>query len=186
LSDQPPKTLTRTLQVLVDIVRLRRGPEDLPFDRSLLVGTVIVFALLNLGIGQLAPDRKLPTLPLVLIVIAVTLASLHFMLQLAKRSERFVQTATAMFGSQVVLMPVQLVVALLSMRNGEGSSWLAPVLMLWLAMEIWLFVITTRILRSATGWPVAVCVAMIIGVGMFMSLILMLLYPDALAPAAQS
>jgi hypothetical protein len=186
LSDQSPKSLAGTLQVFIDIVRMRRGPEDLPFDRSLLVGTIIVFALLNLGIGQLMPNRKLPSLALVLIVTAVTLAALRFMLQLAKRSERFVQTATAIFGFQLVLVPVLLVVALLSRRAGEGSSWLVPVLMLRLALEIWVFVITTRILRSATGWPIAVCVAMIISIGMLTSLILLLLYPDAFAPAAQS
>ena len=186
MSDQSPKRLAGTLQLFIDIVRMRRGPEDLPFDRSLLVGTVIMFAVLNLGIGQLMPDRKFPALPLLLIEIAVTLVALRLMLQLARRSERFVQTATAIFGFQLVLVPVQLVLVLLSLRQSEGSSWQALVLVLWVAMTIWAFVITMRILRSATGWPTAVCVAMIISIGMFVSLILMLLYPDALATAAQS
>jgi hypothetical protein len=186
LSDQSPKPLASTLQVFIDIVRLRRGPEDLPFDRPLLVATVIAFALLNLGIGHLQPDPKVPPLALVLIEVAVTLVSLRVMLQLAKKSERFVQTATAMFGFQVVLVPLQLLVAWLSLRAGAGSGGQTPVLMLWVGMAAWGFVITTRILRSATGWPIAVCVAMILGTGMLTSLVIVMLYPQVLATAAQS
>jgi hypothetical protein len=186
LSDQPPKSLASTLQVFIDIARLRRGPEDLPFDRSLLLGTIVTFALLNLGIGHMSPDGELPPLALVLIEVTMMLVSLRLMLQIANRSERFVQTATAMFGFQVVLVPAQLLVAWLSLRYVTGNSVPAPVLLLWAAVAIWTLIVATRILRSATGWPTAVCVAMILTVGMVTSLLLVLLYPHAFASASQS
>ena len=55
MSEQSPKPLADKLQVFIDIARLRRGPEDLPFDVSLLVVTVLVYGLLKLGIGLLSP-----------------------------------------------------------------------------------------------------------------------------------
>lgn len=185
MSDQSPKSPAGTPQVFIDIVRMRRGPEDLPFDRSLLVVIVLVYGVLNLGIGLLLPHTAPPLVP-VLIDIAVTLASLHWLLRLARKPERFVQSATAMFGFQVVLAPVLLFVAWMWVRYEQDPTWQLPVALLLFAMGLWVLVVAARILRSATGWPLAACVAATITIDLFARLIVLVLYPQALTTPASS
>jgi hypothetical protein len=185
LSEQSPKPIADQLQVFIDIARMRRGPEDLPFDVTLLVVTLLVYGLLNLGIGLLLP-QSVPPLALVAIEIVVTLASLHWLLRLARKPERFVQTAAAMFGFQIVLAPLLLIMAWLSLRYGEDSTWQLPVAMLRFAVAVWVLAAAARILRSATGWPMVACVAMTIAVELCTLLIVVLLYPQALDASAQS
>jgi hypothetical protein len=185
LSEESPKPLADKLQVFIDIARMRRGPEDLPFDHSLLVVTVLAYGLLNLGIGLLLP-HPVPPLPLVLIDIAVTLAALHWILQLANKRERFVQSAAAVFGFQIVLAPLVLIVAWLAVRYGKDDTWQLPVGLLYYAVDIWVLAAASRILRSATGWPMLGCVALTIAVDMCARLIIVLLFPAALDAAAQA
>jgi hypothetical protein len=184
LSDQSPKSPAGALQVFIDIVRMRRGPEDLPFDRSLLLVTVVAYGLLNFGIGLLLPHTASPLLP-VLIDIAVTVGSLHWLLRLARKPERFVQSATAMFGFQIVLAPAMLFVAWLSVRYAQDATWQLPVAVLLFGVVMWALVVAARILRSATGWPMAACVAATITIDLFARLIVLSLFPQALtAPAS--
>lgn len=184
MSDQSQNPLGK-LQVFIDIVRMRRGPEDLPFDRSLLIGTVIAYGLLNLVVTLLVPTPRVPALPLVLIEIMVTLVAVRALLQLAHRPERFVQTATATFGFQLVLAPAVLGVAWLSMTFGKDASWQLPVAMLQFAMAVWVLAVGSRILRSATDWPLAACVAATITARLLTYVIILLIFPQAV-PVVQS
>ena len=184
MSDQPPKRLAEQLQLLIDIVRMRRGPQDLAFDHSLLMAVVLAYGLLQLAMGLLLSDGKVPTLPLVVIQMGVTLVSLHWLLRLAGKPERFVQTATAIFGSLVVLAPARLTVAWLAMSAAEGGGMQLPAMFLNFALAIWVLVIVARIVRAATGWLLPACVAAVFAVEMFTLLILMLLFPQMLSASA--
>lgn len=187
MSDQSPKRLAGTLQLFIEIVRMRRGPHDLPFDPSLLRATVLAYGLLQLAVGLLLPGEKVPAVAMVLVDIVLTLVTLRWLLRLAGKPERFVQTATAIFGCHFVLAPVLLLVAWLFLRyGGADGDWQAPVLILTFAVGVWVLMIAARILRSATEWPMVACVAAILALEMLTRLVLVLLFPQLLTTPTQT
>lgn len=184
MSEQSLNPLVVRLQAFIDIARMRRGPEDLPFDRSLLVMAVAAYGLLNLVFALILPRDSGEPPALALADIPVTLVSLQVLLRLARRPERFVQTAAAMFGFPVVLAPALLISAWLLLRYGEDSTWQLPVLVLRFAVEIWVLAVAARILRAATEWPLLACVGLMIAQQLLTYSIVTLIYPQALGASA--
>ncbi len=191
MSDQSTNRFVDSLRLFVDIARLRRGPEDLPTDRSLLTTTVLAFGLLNVGLALVLPapagqqQSQLQVVVLVLIDIAMTLAMLYLLLQMAHKPERFRQTAAAMFGFHIVLMPVLLAATWLALRYGADKSWELLVAVLRLGVVVWVLAAAARILRSATEWPFVACVALVITMELLMLSVIALLFPQTLAVIKQ-
>jgi hypothetical protein len=61
-----------------------------------------------------------------------------------------------------VLGPVLLGSAWLVLTYENDPSWEPVAKLVRAAVEIWALVILARVLRSATGWPVMACVALLI------------------------
>ncbi|MET0279814.1 MAG: hypothetical protein ABW278_01640 [Steroidobacteraceae bacterium] len=129
-----------------------------------LLGMAILVAVLLRGVLLLVlPTPLNAPAPLIIGVgIAVTLLFLKAVLGLAHHPERFTQTATAVFGYQIVLAPALIATGWLFLTVGENPTWQLPALILRLAVEVWALAVSSRILRSATGWPLFACVALAI------------------------
>lgn len=183
MSDQSSNRFIGSLRLFLDIARLRRGPEDLPVDRSLLVITIIVYALLNLVLSRLVAGTSQPVVLPLVVELAVALLWLVVVLQLAHKSERFLQTATAVFGFQLVMAPLVVVAAALFLRVGEYPAWEVPMMLLLAALGIWTVMVNARILVAATQWSGILCVALIIGEAIVSRLILLALFPELGAAA---
>lgn len=161
------RQVSEALRVLTGIVRLQKGPEDLPFSVPLLAMLIVVSSVLDAITWVVVPlPEKSATGvsgPLLIgIGIAVTIIWYGGLLRLAGRSERFVQTLTAVFGFQIILAPALLFTAWFYFTYFQDPTWRFPAGLLRSAVEIWALVILARILRAATHWPMFACVMLAI------------------------
>lgn len=161
---------------IVDIILMRRGPEHLPASVVVLVCTIA----LNLAIYALATllGTKPPAnWPLQLAVgTAVSLLWFRLALTLLKKRERFVQTMTAIFGTNALFLPamVPLAAAVLPylQKKADAAAAAPPsvLAMLFLILALWQLVVQVRIVHAAFEWAYFASVLFIFGQG-FVSLI---------------
>jgi hypothetical protein len=139
-----------TVLPMLEILRLRRGPQDLPADQAVLV--FWMGASVFTGILIAAPMYGFATS---LFLSALDLAVLYLfvmtVLGLQGLSARWVQTYTAMVGVSALL---GLVMAVLlgffppDLAEGEAS---APALVAYLGLVVWLLLALGHILQQALG-----------------------------------
>lgn len=174
--------LQEAARVYVGIARLKNGPEDLPAVPSLLATTIIAYAVVSLGLGALLPPQPGHPVVLLLIDTVLMLVWLKLVLQLARKPERFLQTAMAVFGFQLVLSPLFAAGMGIYLNLREDPAWQLPVSILVVALGVWALVVNTRILQAATQWPGAACAALVIAQALIVRVILLAILPEA--PAA--
>ncbi len=143
---------------LIDIVLLRRGPQDLPAGRSVLLACMtfyVLIAALSLNIGR-TPDH--PTAILVL-AAALPLVLVWLVLRLRRRANRWEQTLSALFGTSALLSLITLPFNFDT--SGEPS---APVIIISLLVFFWSFVVDGHIWRHAldTSFAAGLAVAMLL------------------------
>lgn len=175
--------LAEAARVYVDIARLQRGPEDLPALPSVLLATVVAYVLVNLGFGSLLPTA--PGAHPVALLVADTLLMLAWvkvMLHLAGKPRRFLQTAMAVFGFQLVLSPLFASGMAFFLRVREDPAWQVPASLLIMVLGIWALVVNTRIFHSATQWSKPVCVALVIAQALVARGLIMIVFPGTLGP----
>ena len=150
--------------VFVDILLLRRGPEHLPASVPLLGSIVMVYVVLY-GVTYRAfviPQLPEPpeNWPLQLGVgTLITLLWFRVALQLVRKSERYVQTMTAMFAVNTLFIgSVPLVAALMPYMNRKSTEPPVALMFLLTALVVWVIAVLSRIVRSAFewSWPAAV------------------------------
>jgi hypothetical protein len=175
----------------IGIVRFRKGPEDVPVSTALLAATLAGGMVLRGATLALLPQAERPSLvPAIALAMGATLLFTWLAVRIAGRPERFMQTATAVFGAQLVLAPALLATGWFFLTYGGDPAWQMPAIMLRLAVEVWVLVITARIIRSATGWPLAACVGLAIAAELLAWLAISAVYPEPIgtgtgtAPAA--
>lgn len=139
----PP--ITATARALVRISLLRNGPQDLPYSGELL--GLCVAASLGVGYLVLRGFRLSPTPgPDLLLTLVFSLAFVYGVLALRGMTNRFIQTATAFFGTDVIVSLVALPV--LQLGTGAGSQ--SPVSGLaMIGITLWNIAIIGHILRHA-------------------------------------
>jgi hypothetical protein len=153
--------MREVIRLYVQIALLRRGPQDLPVSRLLLILTVCGYAAVNALVnGLLPPSSGWPAQ--LAIDVLFTLAWYAALLQLTGRSERFLQTATAVFGFQSVLSPLLIGSEWLMRRFGQDTTWQLPIAVASLALVIWLIAATSHVVKAALDWSSATSVALVI------------------------
>jgi hypothetical protein len=130
------------LNHFVDLCLLRKGPQDMPFSSLLLVAT----GLLNVLVGVLmivdVRNGVAGALGESLFDTGLMLTVLYFALQSQNRRARFVQAATALMGSGLLLGLLALPLISWSRNADSGEAGL-----LLLALIIWSMVVMGHILR---------------------------------------
>lgn len=90
------------LTQLIEILTLRRRPQDLSYDPA----AAALYFVLVLGLSYIS-TAQLPTfsqpLKISLIQTVAQAATLYLFLTIAKKANRFIQTATALFGTMAIL-----------------------------------------------------------------------------------
>ena len=150
--------LLDALRRLLDLCLLRAGPQDLPYSTGFLALTMLA----SLGAGLLAVsvmgDGRNTTVDLG-ITYLFTLAFLYGALSARGVASRFVQTASAMFGTDALITLAAL--PALHAATGEGGN--RPITGLaMLALGVWNLAVLGHILRHAldTVMPVGLAVAL--------------------------
>ena len=158
---------------LVQILLLRRRPQDLEFDQFAAAFYAVAAAGLTFITSAQAGVFSQPLL--ISIVQTVSQAGLLFLfLRIANRSQRFVQTCTAMFGISAILSAFMWL-----LTQAPGLSLLVPFLV------VWSIVITILILRDAFDATTLKAFFIMLAMGMLSVLVVMLLVPSYVTEAQQ-
>ncbi|HEY0767402.1 MAG TPA: hypothetical protein VGD47_05565 [Steroidobacteraceae bacterium] len=149
------------IQLFAQIALLRRGPQDLPASRLLLVVTVIGYLCVNFLVSSvLPPVAGWPAQ--VLVDTLFTLLWYVALLRFLGRSERTLQTATAVFGLQALLSPLLIASDWLMLRFGEDALWQLPVACAGLLLIVWLIAANSQIVKAALDWSSPASVVLVI------------------------
>jgi hypothetical protein len=147
------------LESIRDILLLRRGPQDLPFSSSLL-GALILLAL---AIGLAVSAQRVPiavAAPQLGFEVLLLLALAWVPLAVAKRRERFIQTATAMVAVAIAfnLLAVPVVLGVGELPKDPRALSTVQVLLGWLSLALlaWKLVVSGHILRQALDVPLRI------------------------------
>lgn len=164
MSESKRPRLLEAARLYTEIAVFRRGPEDLPVSAVLLLLTIVAFLLVTLGLGSVMPAPAGNRIDLLILGAAFVLACYWVVLRLAGRPERFLQTLTAVFGFQLVLAPINVGFRTLFQRYATTEPLSLPVwfMLLGVLLAVWTLAINGRILRSATGWPLFSCIALVV------------------------
>jgi hypothetical protein len=169
--------------VVIDIVLLRRGPEQLPASPLLLAISVGLYCVIAATVASTmgTADSRLPLE--MAVIVSATLLWYRAALQIVKKPERFVQTATAMFATRALIAPLDLPVRLTVFTQVQAGTQPSSVLaLLFLFLLVWQFVINVRIVRAAFEWPLAGAIVMIIAQEFAVLLVVASLFGNAPAP----
>jgi len=172
------KVMREVFRLFVQIAVLRRGPQDLPASLLLLVLTVCAYvAVTTLVSGLLPPSGDWP--PQLALDVLFTLGWYAALLQLAGRRERFLQTATSVFGLQTLLSPLVIASEWLTRRFGQDATWQLPIAVAGLGVVIWLIAANSHVVKAALEWSSATSVALVILQIVAGQLLVFALFPPA-------
>ena len=169
--------LRALFSVVVDIILLRRGPEQVPASTVLLAVTVAIYlAISAMVVASVATTDG--NWPVELIIGAASmLVWYQVALQLAKKRERYPQTMTAMFGVSTIFAP--LLVPMMSSVAASVQVKQQPsqfITMLALFLLVWMIVVFVRIVRAAFEWPWPAALLLVIGQEIFSVVVFVLVF----------
>jgi hypothetical protein len=153
--------MQEVIRLYAQIALLRRGPQDLPASRLLLILTVCGYAAVNALVSSLLPPST-GWPPQLAVDVLFTLAWYAALLQLTGRSERFLQTATAVFGLRSVLAPLVIASQWLMQRFQHDTTWQLPIAVGGLSLVIWLIAANSHVVKAALDWSSISSVALVI------------------------
>lgn len=134
------------LNLFLDLCLLRAAPQDIPAAPILLWFTALLNILTNILI--LFADLKRTPLQIMgesIFDVVILFSTLHIALYWQNLESRFNQTATAIFGSNVLL---GLVVVIINNGGGGGEGIIGEIwLLLLLSLMVWQFLVLGHILR---------------------------------------
>lgn len=135
--------------LFVDLIRLRRGPQDLPASQNLLIATgimLVVTAVLGDHINSDFTGR----LVFALTQVAILTVTVWIVLSLNQKTERAVQTLTAFYGTSTLIQLVVWPFRSWLLSLGEEAQEQASVpLFVVVLLAIWSFVVMVHIYRHA-------------------------------------
>lgn len=176
--------LGRALRTYFDIVMFRRGPEDLPVSPTLLLLTIAANVLLGLALSSALPLPEHDRISVAVVGALFLCAWYWALLRLAGKPERFLQTATAIFGFQTVLLPAFMAVRMMYPEQPTIESIPLPVFLVGIGLELWTLAINSRIVRSATQWSIFAAVAVVLLQSVIYLVVIQSFFPETAASAA--
>lgn len=142
------------LKLILDICLLRGRVQDLPTSTALLAATGFASVVVN-ALGM--PGENLGVAQFLFVAVQPILFGvvINLLLRLRGFPERWVQTMTALYAVDAVfsLLKLPFLPAMIEMlRQGPEAQFRWEGLLL-IFLGGWLLLITARILREATEWP---------------------------------
>ena len=154
--------MTELLRLFTQIALLRKGPQDLPTSPILLALTLVGYLVVHLVVGTVLPPMPGPWINHLILDVVFTFCWYALLLYVAKKPERFLQTATAVYGYQAVLSPLLVAALWLQRRFEQDSLWQFPVTLISLALLVWIIAANSHIVKAALEWTIAPSVALVI------------------------
>ena len=147
------------VKTLFNICLLRKGPEDLPCDLSLIVMLIGVSLAVSIWLGAIIHDPQIAGIS--------SIAGLFFSFAftkvlLLKNPERFIQTFCAMLGTVTLINLISVPVIYPLSKEGLNENLVLLFGLLSFALFIWIVVIYgfifSRAISSVLGYGVAISV----------------------------
>ncbi len=135
----------------------RKGPQDLPASYFLLTLTVFGYWVIRYAVSLAAPPADHWRMHL-LIQVVFTLAWYAVLLRLVGKPERFMQTATAIFGAGLLLDPPGVLAVHYWQALPEQHALYVPMAFVVLFIAIWVIRVGSYVLKHALELPLLVCV----------------------------
>ncbi|MFP4183703.1 MAG: hypothetical protein ACLFRW_03900 [Halorhodospira sp.] len=148
------------LQTLLGICALREGPQDLPYSPRHLLGVIAASSALSVIAVNNLPETG-PALPQVAVATLFSLAFLYALLILRGLQPRFVQSATALFGTDLIInLPVTALSFPIATHGPESAQGaVLAMLLLW----FWQIAILGHILRHTLEMRLALGMLLAVG-----------------------
>jgi hypothetical protein len=157
-------------QRLAEIATFQRGPQDLPYSPTALAVVIAIAIGVNLAAIALSPLNSSPWLTLA-IFFGYTAAFIDGVLQLRGLSQRRLQTLLAVFGTDIVIVAVQI----LALGVGDWDAPTPLMLTVFVLLLGWQLSVITHILRHALtcglGQAAAWTLAYFVGTELLMMLL---------------
>ena len=150
------------LRLFVQISLLKRGPQDLPASPTLLAMTALAYFVVNYLVYSMLPAITQPWRQHLISDVLYTLLSLALILKVAGKPERYLQTATAIFGYLVVLSPLTLFAGWLLDRYQAEPSVQFPVALFGLLLFVWMIAVGQQVLKAALELSTLASVVLVI------------------------
>ncbi len=147
-------------RMYVDIALWRRGPQDLPAVGILLPLTIGAYVSISVALGEALPALRDGWAPQVLADTAFIALWYWLLLAFARRRERYLQTAAALFGLQTVLAAPTIVSTWLVERFAHDTVLLAVAYIGVLAVFVWTVAAVGHVLRSALERSLGLCMVL--------------------------
>jgi hypothetical protein len=154
--------MTELFRLFTQIALLRRGPQDVPASAVLLTLTIVAYFLVNSAVTVALPPADGPWAAQLLVDVGAKLIWYVVLLKLLGKSERILQTLTALFAIQTIVSPVLDASEYLVRRFQQDSVWQLPFGLLVLALVIWFIAANGHIIKAALEWSSPTSVAMAI------------------------
>jgi len=155
----------------------RRGPQDVPASVLLLALTIVGYFAINFAVSTLLPPFAGPWLAHLCIDVAFTFAWYAALLRLARRPERFLQTATAVYGFQAVLSPLLIASVWLTRRFAQDSVGQLLATSMSLAILIWIITANSHVVKASLEWSMPASVVLVILQTLAGNLLVLALFP---------
>ncbi len=166
---------------LIRICLLTAKPQDLPASREFLVGCIAAaFAVQFIGYNALTKDGN----PFLLAASNTALLGVGWIivLQVARKMERWHQSAIALYGSTAILNLVSLpiITASLDMSAIDGGGLSESSRLVVIGLWAWEIAVTARIIRET----LEIRLPLAVGVGIAMSFALQIVMVSLFGPAS--
>lgn len=144
----------RALITLIQLCFFRAKVQDLPYSIFwMFIGAGVLFACNTIVLeptlieSSQAFGRDIPTLPVALTMVVTLGGSIWLFLRLRLKNERFVKTATGIYGSTALLHLISIPVSQWALQKEAEPDQLALTIV-WL-LGLWVIAVTARILQEA-------------------------------------
>jgi hypothetical protein len=176
--------MTDLLRLFLQIALLRRGPQDLPASPVLLAVTAAAYLAVSFILYTALPGMPGPWRKHLIAELIYILVSLGVLLQLAGKSERYLQTATAVLGYSIILSPLTIFSGWLYQRFQDEPSLQLPVALIGLTLLVWMIAIGQQVLKAALEWSTLASVVLVISWILLGQFMILAIFPMDPAPVA--
>ncbi len=154
--------MTELISRIRQLLRLRCGPQDMPYRPAWAVGLAVALMIL-IVVGAWAQTQTLP-IGLALLLVSYEAGMAWLLLRLRQQSGRWVQTVLALFVTSLVfnMLALPLILILGPVTPGQADSRALLLSVPLLVLAFWKFLVKAHIFRHALEIPFAGGVLMVL------------------------